>query len=35
MEKLGINPKTINVIVISHSHVDHTGGLAELLKINP
>ncbi len=35
MEKLGINPKTINVIVISHSHIDHTGGLADLLKINP
>lgn len=35
MEKLGINPKNINIIVISHQHLDHTGGLTSLLKVNP
>ena len=34
MEQLGIVPEKIGTIVISHGHGDHTGGLAEILKIN-
>jgi len=34
MEKLGINPKTINFVVISHPHLDHTGGLKDFLRLN-
>ncbi|MBN1840828.1 MAG: MBL fold metallo-hydrolase [Deltaproteobacteria bacterium] len=34
MEKLGIDPSTPDVVVISHAHWDHTGGLAELMKVN-
>lgn len=34
MEKLGINPELIDAIVISHSHSDHTGGLAGILEVN-
>lgn len=34
MEKLGIDPSTPNIVVISHAHWDHTGGLAELMKVN-
>jgi len=34
MEKLGINPKDIDEIFISHSHFDHTGGLSGFLKRN-
>lgn len=34
MEELNIDPKDIGIIVISHSHADHTGGLSELLRIN-
>jgi 7,8-dihydropterin-6-yl-methyl-4-(beta-D-ribofuranosyl)aminobenzene 5'-phosphate synthase len=32
MEKLKIEPQTIDAIVLSHIHGDHTGGLWELLK---
>ncbi len=32
MEKLGIDPASIDIIVLSHDHWDHTGGLDELLK---
>ena len=35
MEKLGIDPQSIEEILISHDHWDHTGGLAEILKIKP
>jgi len=35
MERLGINPLSIEEVFISHLHWDHTGGLSELLKINP
>ena len=34
MEKLGIDPSTIDEIFISHAHWDHTGGLSEFLDIN-
>ncbi|HID31522.1 MAG TPA: MBL fold metallo-hydrolase [Desulfobacterales bacterium] len=34
IEKLGIDPGGIDIIVISHAHWDHTGGLPELLKVN-
>ncbi len=32
MKKLGINPKSIDAIVLSHSHGDHTGGLTAILQ---
>jgi len=35
MEKLKIDPLSIEEIFISHLHWDHTGGLSELLKTNP
>ena len=35
MEKLKIAPKTVNVIVLSHLHYDHIGGLSHFLKKNP
>ncbi len=35
MKKLKIDPLSIEEIFISHLHWDHTGGLSELLKINP
>ena len=34
MEKLGINPKEIGDVFISHLHWDHTGGLKDFLKVN-
>ena len=35
MEKLEIDPLSIEEVFISHLHWDHTGGLSELLKANP
>jgi len=35
MSRLGIDPKTINAVVLSHAHSDHTGGLPGLLRSNP
>lgn len=32
MRLMGINPKTIDLIVLSHSHFDHTGGLLGIMK---
>jgi Metal-dependent hydrolases of the beta-lactamase superfamily II len=34
MQELNIDPKNIGIIVISHAHGDHTGGLSEILKRN-
>jgi len=34
MKKLGIGPSEIDVIVLSHIHGDHTGGLNEFLRYN-
>lgn len=34
MEKLGLDPLSIGMVVISHSHRDHTGGLSHLLARN-
>ena len=35
MKKLDIDPTTIDTIFISHDHRDHTGGLSDLLDIDP
>ncbi len=32
MRILGIDPKTIDMIVLSHSHFDHTGGLSGIMR---
>jgi len=34
MEKLSIDPKTVDVVVLSHIHHDHIGGLSDFLKKN-
>ncbi|MBN1900840.1 MBL fold metallo-hydrolase [Candidatus Sumerlaeota bacterium] len=34
MQKLGINPKEISDVFISHAHFDHTGGLSAFLEQN-
>jgi len=34
MKELGIDPRRIGLIVISHTHGDHTGGLSDILEIN-
>ena len=34
MERLGLDPGDIDIIVISHAHRDHSGGLAHLLAEN-
>lgn len=35
MQKLGINPRSINEVFISHAHWDHIGGLSAFLDQNP
>ena len=35
MEKLAIEPNSIDTVVLSHIHPDHTGGLGSLLEKNP
>ncbi len=35
MEKLKIDPKKIDMVVLSHIHWDHVGGLAGILETNP
>lgn len=35
MQKLAIDPRSIDVVFLSHIHPDHTGGLLGLLKHNP
>lgn len=35
MKKLNINPKSVQLVVLSHIHADHVNGIWELLKINP
>jgi 7,8-dihydropterin-6-yl-methyl-4-(beta-D-ribofuranosyl)aminobenzene 5'-phosphate synthase len=35
MEKLGVDPDSIEVVVLSHCHQDHVGGLPSLLRRNP
>jgi len=34
MKELNIDPQDISMIVISHAHDDHTGGLSEILSLN-
>jgi 7,8-dihydropterin-6-yl-methyl-4-(beta-D-ribofuranosyl)aminobenzene 5'-phosphate synthase len=34
MQQLGIDPKIIGTIVISHAHFDHAGGLSTILAFN-
>ncbi len=35
MEKLGLDPEDVHIVVLSHLHGDHTGGLADILRVNP
>ncbi|MBN1224724.1 MAG: MBL fold metallo-hydrolase [Candidatus Aminicenantes bacterium] len=35
MKTLGIQPEKIDVVVLSHAHGDHSGGLEDLLSLNP
>ena len=34
MERMNINPKSIDIVVLSHNHYDHVGGLEDFLHIN-
>lgn len=34
MEQLGLDPKQIDAIVLSHNHWDHTGGIEDVLKVH-
>lgn len=35
MEKLGLDPKKVRIVVLSHEHYDHVGGLMDFLSVNP
>lgn len=35
MKELGIDPAAIDIVVLSHAHRDHVGGLEDLLAVNP
>ena len=35
MERMGIGPEEIDIVVLSHMHGDHTGGLKAFLHANP
>ncbi len=35
MEKLKIDPKKVDVVILSHIHYDHIGGLSDFLRENP
>ena len=35
MKALGLDPRSIEEVFISHPHADHMGGLSDFLKINP
>lgn len=34
MAELGVSPSGVKIVVLSHAHWDHTGGLADFLRIN-
>jgi len=35
MQKLALDPQIVQIVVLSHLHGDHTGGLADFLQVNP
>jgi 7,8-dihydropterin-6-yl-methyl-4-(beta-D-ribofuranosyl)aminobenzene 5'-phosphate synthase len=35
MQQLALDPQIVQIVVLSHQHGDHTGGLADFLQANP
>jgi 7,8-dihydropterin-6-yl-methyl-4-(beta-D-ribofuranosyl)aminobenzene 5'-phosphate synthase len=35
MKQLALDPKIVQIVVLSHLHGDHTGGLTDFLQVNP